>query len=202
MALPEFDMKSTIEKLYGFDPDLRSAVRKFNRLPEEDISRIEGIYRHLSGVNPKDVSRKIRELKDGYRKIPDIAKSIAGISETADNRIKRLFDNTELMVAVLASRFYTDSRPKTREFESELEHQKWVAGFRRYLEAELDLVLMIYPRIRESGMIMKRLKNALKPYGRESFLEKLPTNDDLREAKSKIMRMYDLFEKRESGKYA
>lgn len=202
MSLPEIRTKDVIERLYKFGPTLRDVVQRFNQLPEQEVIKgIEGFYRYLGEVDPKIVSSRIEEMEMAYKRIPGIAKSIAGISDVADRRIRELFTNTELMVSMLAARFYQDGKLKQRDFTSREEHQEWVRKFRGYLEEELKLLLEIYPKIRESGIIMGKVRGALKPYGREAFLDKLPSNDDMREMRAKILRVYDLFEKEQAAKY-
>lgn len=201
MNPPGFGTEDIIERLYRFGPDLRSVIRRFNRLPEDEaVERMGSLYQYLGSVDPDEVSEKIEDLRRSYDRIPGIAKKIAGV-EVADSKIRELFDNTELMIAALAARFYFDGKPKERQFESEEEHQEWIKNFRQYLERELNLILGIYPTIRNSGPIMKRLRKAMSEYGVGDFLDEVPGFYDMRSLRDKVMSIYDLFEERESGKY-
>ncbi|MBD3155128.1 MAG: hypothetical protein GF368_00550 [Candidatus Aenigmarchaeota archaeon] len=201
MSPSDFDMGSIIDGIYGLGPDLRTVVRRFNRLPEDEaIEKLGSLYQYLGSIDPDEVSEKIDELRRTYDRIPGIAKKIAGV-EVADNNIREFFDNTELMIAALAARFYLNGKPKEKQFESEQEHQEWAQDFREYLERELYLILGIYPVLRNSGPIMKRLRKAMAEYGKEDFLDELPGFYDMRNLRDKIISIYDLFEEREFGKY-
>ena len=202
MSPVRFDQEELMGKLYDYGPTLRAVVIRFNELPDEEAAeRMGSFYKYLRDIDPEEVSDSISKARSSYAKLPGIAKNIAGIGSNTDKKIKRLFDNTELMVVALATRFYTDNIPKKVEFRSEEEHQEWVQKFRQYLGEELSLIIGIYPDIRDSKPIMGRLRKRLKEYDRESLLDELPTVKDLEQSKNKIMSIYNLFEQRESDKY-
>jgi len=196
-----FDFKNIAEKIYLFGPNLRSVIRKFNDYPEDEvIGSISKLYVYISNMDYNRVIRDLRRFRENYRKIPGIAKSIAGIGGI-DDKVEELFKNTELIIAALASRFYINEKRKEKEFETKEEYLVWVNEFYGYLERELELIINIYPSIKGSGIILKKLNNIFENYGIRGFFDKLPTREELEISKNKILRLYKNYQSRGLLKY-